>query len=189
MKYTLQILLTIVLSICLFIYISNTNNKINTSIESLKSDLLEERIKIANMEDVRSLAIDTEGRMLPTSVIKNVPDSIDFILRLHDGICLNCYIKNLLRLAQQVDNSENLQMMILGSYNFTSQFNAEITSIGMKDFHYMNINEHDILPIDSIGVPYLFTLTQEGKAEHIYVFFKEDFKSVEKYLQLIERHQ
>lgn len=181
-ELTVIILSMGIIGFCFF-YI---RNKTEAKLWQLKSVLLEEQFKIAEFKDIQNYSLNSEGLILSDTIKKVLPDNV-CVLRLHDGICLSCYAENLLLLEKKMNQVEDIRLFVLGSYNFTTQLKEELASVNMSKVKSINILDHDILPADSIGRPYLFFLNKKGMVKNLYFFQKEDYASIDVYLRAIQR--
>lgn len=181
-ELTVIILSMGIIGFCFF-YI---RNKTEAKLWQLKSVLLEEQFKIAEFKDIQNYSLNSEGLILSDTIKKVLPDNV-YVLRLHDGICLSCYAENLLLLEKKMNQVEDIRLFVLGSYNFTTQLKEELASVNMSKVKSINILDHDILPADSIGRPYLFFLNKKGMVKNLYFFQKEDYASIDLYLRAIQR--
>lgn len=152
----------------------------------LKSALLEEKFKVSNLEEIQLYTLNTEGAVLPDTIVKYIPEGV-CILRLHDGICLSCYAENLSRLESHIDGSDGIRLFVLGSYNFTTQLKEELMGVDLNQVKFVNLPSCKVLPADSIGCPYLFTINKEGVIMNLHFFQKENFSLTSRYFQAIKR--
>lgn len=161
-------------------------NNLENVIWKLKSSLLEERFKTADITECQVYSFNTEGRLLPDTVKKYIPQNA-CILRLHNDICLGCYAENLSRLQLDLDTLKNVSLFVLGSYNFVSQLKKEMFAVNLQQVQFINLSSYRIFPADNLDRPYLFTINASGLIQNLYFFQKEDFLSTSKYLEGIER--
>lgn len=189
-KFVIVSVVFAVFFICLTIWFYTLKDKMTEVVDKLTQDLVEQKMELADASASRALALDSENRFLGIDVEKSFLDSITFVLRLHDDICLGCYVENLISLRKKLgDDSGGINLLVLGSYNFLSQLKDILIELDMQNFKYINVADRHILPADSLRMPYLFVLNKNKMVQQVYVLLKKDPDSIDRYLLSIKRKQ
>lgn len=159
-------------------------------VDKLTQDLVELKVELTDASESRSFALDSENSLLELDIEKSLLDSTALVLRLHDDICLGCYVENLINLRNKLSNDfRDINLLVLGSYNFLSQLKDILIELDMQNLKYVNVANRNILPADSLRMPYLFSVNKNKKVQHVYVLQKKDLDSIDKYLLSIKRGQ
>ena len=121
-----------------------------------------------------------------TDSIRNKLPLHTFILRLHNGICLSCYAENIQLLYADLEK-KGKDLFVLGSYTFDGGLKDEISIIQGKVPKSSNIPKLSIMPADSLGIPYVFLINENGQIKDLHFLLKKDYSLTSEYLKSIER--
>lgn len=151
----------------------------------LNSNLLETLIELSDLKEKQIIGLSTNGTLITDSIRKKLPLHT-FILRLHNGICLSCYEENIKLLYADLEK-KGKDLFVLESYTFDGGLKDEISIIKGKIPKSSNIPELSIMPADSLGIPYVFLINENGQIKDLHFLLKKDYSLTSEYLKSIER--
>lgn len=185
MKHKIFVLLTIsaVLILIIFYWI-RTYKDISDTIWKLQSNLVEKETTISEIDEMQVCQLRSEHLNINKKIQEKIPKG-SYIIRLHDGVCLDCYAECIIRLNKEV--RDNSKLFILGSYHFSATLKDIITSLKLDSIKSENIPDKYILPIDSCGKPYVFSIDNNGYTKHVFLFTKKNYRTIKDYVNLLQR--
>lgn len=181
MKGTIFFVVLIILTIITICFSYRQRSKLEDKLWTINSNLLETRFELDDMRAKTIVCYSTNGVTLPDSIASLLSDSV-YILRLHNNICMSCYAEHLIRLKEKL-NMTKQQLYVLGSYIYDDALRDEISILTDSNLRVINIPALEIMPADSMEIPYIFLLNPRNKLEYVHFFEKHDFTITEEYLK------
>ncbi len=182
-KYLYYILITIPLITAYYSY--SQRKSFEDKLWNLNSNLLETHIELSDLKEKQMICLSTNGALITDSIRNKLPLHT-FILRLHNGICLSCYAENIQLLYADLEK-KGKDLFVLGSYTFDGGLKDEISIIQGKVPKSSNIPKLSIMPADSLGIPYVFLINENGQIKDLHFLLKKDYSLTSEYLKSIER--
>lgn len=170
----------------LIFYCLETNKRIKNEIWNLHSAIVEKETAISDIQEILSYQIKSEHKYLNDSIQASIPKST-YIIRLHESVCLSCYAGSLIHLKKELKN--DTQLFIFGSYHFETILKDVMESIGFKFIKYCNHPNQDILPVDSLSRPYVFSIDETGHTRNVFILPKDDLQLIKEYIDLMKRNE
>ncbi len=166
-------------------YSYNQRKSFEEKLWTLKSNLLETRFELTDLKEKQRIGLSTNGIVISDSLKNKLPQQT-LILRLHNGICLSCFVENIIMLKTEL-TKRGKGLFVLGSYTFDGGLKDEIAIIQDKILKSLNVPALQIMPADSLDFPYIFCVNEQGQIENLYFFSKKDFSPTLEYLKSMER--
>lgn len=185
MMKTLLYIGLVLLSLVTVFYSYTQRRSLESKFWSLKNIIVETRYELNDIKEQQRICLATNGFIVHDSLRSKIPIHT-LVLRLHNDICLSCYAENIQLLGSALEKMEQ-GLFILGSYSFDGSLRDEISIIKDSTLRTINIPALHIIPADSINVPYVFFINENGQLTNVHFFAKKDFSLTQEYLKSIER--
>lgn len=128
---------------------------------STERNFIEVRDQIQDLKYKEILLLQSVGYDISKTGIRQDNSPLRVYLRLHDGICANCYINSIIDMYTAL--SGTVPVSIIGSYPYRSTLTDMLRDHKLTDTDLMNdISLLNSIPADSANSPYIFTLNDRG---------------------------
>lgn len=161
------------------------HKKIEYEIFNLEYQLIGARDHLKEKNEVDHLTVSFENTLLPltTEDIKKVQPGL--VVRLHNDICMSCYLGISKHLFDKLDKS-GIPYSVLGSYPNSSKFRKQLKDLGTEAVS-VNFPFMENYPPDKINIPYAFMLSPDGKIKNLFFLDKADSTLTNEYVGMIKR--
>ncbi len=128
---------------------------------------------------------ENQNKFRLSSIIDNEPHIILRFTEKHCSSCVDYSLKELMNYAECSDNLDNI--VILASYDNVRKLKAFIKSQDLTIPIFNTGHEMLDIPIERIGMPYLFVLDNLYRTKYVFIPAKEIYGYTRNYLNIITK--
>lgn len=175
---------------CVAVYYIPYRNQVNVS-HGLENDITNQKIQIFDLQEcIYKIPNIDQGRvrreMADLTASMGLQKKNILFLRIHEGLCMNCYFSTLAQLTEYFNKieKEGTAVVVLGGYRFNATFKQLMADLGLDG--HMGYNPKLSLDYDDLDCPYLYYLDTGNDTSSLYLIQKGENPKMEDYLNKIK---
>jgi hypothetical protein len=159
-----------------------------SQILSIERNFIEIEDQLRDLRNREMLTLQSIGVKIPKINNRQTNNEPKIYLRLHQGICMSCYINSIIEIYSSL--SESFPVLIVGSYQYQSAYDDILRDSKLTDKDHLNeVSILNRIPADSADAPYVFTIDESGGIGNILFLDKSilDQGKVEAYMRIVNK--